>query len=233
MTPEQQACEHHFVTNKTQQTDGRYVLRLPVRGNPNQLGTSRRSAEHRLLVIERRLEKNPQHGDMCQFTQSCWSQHREDFTQKSGINRLNRVISLHTVQQQPQTTQSQQTTALLQGTMSHPTHNIWWHHSVITVNLVTSRFKFHNSSRGTTPHSSHQRGIHAALDVPQQGEGSQLHLLQEGYQLQGHQLHIMKQSTCFIPHSNGEGPGLLRHRRMSRELHSTAETSLQNYGNQP
>jgi hypothetical protein len=58
MTPEQQDCEHHFVTNTTQQSDGRFVVRLPLKGNPNQLGTSRQSAENRLLAIERRLEKN-------------------------------------------------------------------------------------------------------------------------------------------------------------------------------
>jgi hypothetical protein len=58
MTPEQQACEHHFVTHTTQQSDGRFVVRLPLKGNPNQLGTSRHPAENRLLAIERRLEKN-------------------------------------------------------------------------------------------------------------------------------------------------------------------------------
>jgi len=59
MTPEQQACEQHFITNTNQQQDGRFVVRFPLKADPNQLGTSRRSAEHRLLAIERRLQRDP------------------------------------------------------------------------------------------------------------------------------------------------------------------------------
>jgi hypothetical protein len=59
MTPEQHAWEHHFVIT-TNQSDGRFIVRLPVKGNPNQLRTSRRSAESRLLAIERRLDENPE-----------------------------------------------------------------------------------------------------------------------------------------------------------------------------
>jgi hypothetical protein len=51
LTPEHQACEQHFVTHTTQQ-DGRFVVRLPLKEEPNQLGTSRRSAEHRLPVFK-------------------------------------------------------------------------------------------------------------------------------------------------------------------------------------
>jgi hypothetical protein len=47
MTPEQRACEEHFLTHTTQQQDGRFVVRLPIKGEPNQLGTSRLSAERR------------------------------------------------------------------------------------------------------------------------------------------------------------------------------------------
>jgi hypothetical protein len=49
MTSEQMACEQHFVTHTTQQSDGRFV-RFPVKIEPNQLGTSRRMAENRLLT---------------------------------------------------------------------------------------------------------------------------------------------------------------------------------------
>jgi hypothetical protein len=47
MTPEQQACEEHFLTHTTQQQDGRYVVRLPTKGEPDQLETSRLTAERR------------------------------------------------------------------------------------------------------------------------------------------------------------------------------------------
>jgi hypothetical protein len=56
ITPEQQACEEHFLTHTTHQPDGRYIVRLPIKGEPNQLGTSRLSAERRLHAFERRLE---------------------------------------------------------------------------------------------------------------------------------------------------------------------------------
>jgi hypothetical protein len=60
MTVEQQACEDHFLTHTTQQPDGRFVVRLPIKMELNQLGTFRLSAERRLHAIERRLERDPQ-----------------------------------------------------------------------------------------------------------------------------------------------------------------------------
>jgi hypothetical protein len=59
MTTEQQACEQHFITHATQQQDGRFVVRLPTKLNPKQLGSSHLSAERRLHAIERRLERDP------------------------------------------------------------------------------------------------------------------------------------------------------------------------------
>jgi hypothetical protein len=38
------ACEQHFVTHTTQQSDGRFVVRLPVKTEPNEFGTSRSMA---------------------------------------------------------------------------------------------------------------------------------------------------------------------------------------------
>ena len=55
MTAEQRACEEHFLTHTKQQSDGRFVVRLPTKMESNQLGSSRLSAEQRLLAIERRL----------------------------------------------------------------------------------------------------------------------------------------------------------------------------------
>jgi hypothetical protein len=59
MTAEQKACEDHFLTHTTQQPDGRFVVKLPTKMEPTQLGTSRLSAERRLHAIERRLEQDP------------------------------------------------------------------------------------------------------------------------------------------------------------------------------
>jgi len=56
MTAEQQACEQHFIKHTTQQKDGRFVVKLPTKVDPKQLGSFRLSAERRLHAIERRLE---------------------------------------------------------------------------------------------------------------------------------------------------------------------------------
>ena len=59
MTAQQQACEQHFSTHTTQQPDGRFVVRLPKKLDPTQIGSSRLSAEQRLRATERRLERDP------------------------------------------------------------------------------------------------------------------------------------------------------------------------------
>jgi len=58
MTTKQQACEN-FLTNTTQQQDGRFVVRLPTKVDPKQLRSSRSSTERRLHAIECRLERDP------------------------------------------------------------------------------------------------------------------------------------------------------------------------------
>ena len=60
MTAEQQAFEQYFITHTTQKQDGRFVVRLPMKMDPKQLGSARLSAEQRLHAIERRLELNPE-----------------------------------------------------------------------------------------------------------------------------------------------------------------------------
>jgi hypothetical protein len=59
MTAKQQACEQHFIANTVEQPDERFVVRLPTKLDPKQLGSSRLSAERRLHAIERRLERHP------------------------------------------------------------------------------------------------------------------------------------------------------------------------------
>jgi hypothetical protein len=60
MTTEQLECEKHFTSHTIQQPDGRFMVRLPLKTQPTELGTSRRMAENRLLAIERRLDKDPE-----------------------------------------------------------------------------------------------------------------------------------------------------------------------------
>jgi hypothetical protein len=61
ITPEQRGCEEHLLAHTTQQQDERFFVRLPTKGESNQLGTTRLSAERRLHAIERRLERDPDH----------------------------------------------------------------------------------------------------------------------------------------------------------------------------
>jgi hypothetical protein len=59
MTTEQ-ACEEHFLTHRTQKLDGIFVVRPPIKIEPNQLATSQLSSERRSHAIERRLERDPE-----------------------------------------------------------------------------------------------------------------------------------------------------------------------------
>jgi hypothetical protein len=65
MTADQQACEEHFLTHTIQQPNGRFVVKLPTKMEPNQLAASRLSAERRLHATERRLERDPQLKVQC------------------------------------------------------------------------------------------------------------------------------------------------------------------------
>jgi len=56
MTKEQQACEQHFITHKTQQQMEDLFVRLPTKMDRNELGSPRLSEERNLHAIERRLD---------------------------------------------------------------------------------------------------------------------------------------------------------------------------------
>lgn len=52
-------CEQHFLKTHSRNESGRYVIRLPFRTNPSELGQSRQQAEKRFFALERRLDRNP------------------------------------------------------------------------------------------------------------------------------------------------------------------------------
>jgi hypothetical protein len=83
LTLEQQQCEQHFLEHTTQQSDGRFMVRLPFKQNPSQLGTSRRLAESRLLSIERRLERD----------EGLKSQYHQFMTEYEQLGHMTRVTS--------------------------------------------------------------------------------------------------------------------------------------------
>ncbi|KYN11439.1 hypothetical protein ALC57_16407 [Trachymyrmex cornetzi] len=55
---EEQACEEHFTKTTKRDTDGRFIVSIPFKATPDELGDSRGIAERRLKSLERRLQKN-------------------------------------------------------------------------------------------------------------------------------------------------------------------------------
>uniref|UniRef100_A0A1B0CT72 DUF5641 domain-containing protein n=2 Tax=Lutzomyia longipalpis TaxID=7200 RepID=A0A1B0CT72_LUTLO len=59
LTDDQIAAEHHFASTYTRNAEGRFVVKLPFRIDPQVLGDSRPLAIRRLFALERRFDKNP------------------------------------------------------------------------------------------------------------------------------------------------------------------------------
>ncbi|XP_055714338.1 uncharacterized protein LOC129808581 [Phlebotomus papatasi] len=59
ITDDHVATENHFTTTYSRNPEGRFIVKLPFRKNPNLLGDSRPLAVRQLLALERRFEKNP------------------------------------------------------------------------------------------------------------------------------------------------------------------------------
>lgn len=53
-------CEEHFVTTHSRNTDGRFVIQLPLKDGIQDIGESYGIAESRLKALERKLEKQPE-----------------------------------------------------------------------------------------------------------------------------------------------------------------------------
>ena len=59
VTSEQHACKQHFIKHTTQQ-NGKFVVRLPRKMDPKQLGSPLLSANRRLDAVESKLERYPE-----------------------------------------------------------------------------------------------------------------------------------------------------------------------------
>ncbi|XP_046395767.1 uncharacterized protein LOC124163028 [Ischnura elegans] len=55
-TVEERECEDHFVKNTRRDHTGRFIVRLPFRKNPTELGDSLEAAKSRLQQLERRFK---------------------------------------------------------------------------------------------------------------------------------------------------------------------------------
>ncbi|XP_051168732.1 uncharacterized protein LOC127286375 [Leptopilina boulardi] len=59
LTEEEQDCEKIFTDTHSRTETGRYMVRLPFKGNPESLGDSRTQALRTLKGMERKFERNP------------------------------------------------------------------------------------------------------------------------------------------------------------------------------
>ncbi|XP_030763464.1 uncharacterized protein LOC115888036 [Sitophilus oryzae] len=68
-TSEERECEQHFVNTFSRNDQGRFILKLPLKGNFSVLGDSENRALNRLYSVEQRLSKNEnlkvQYSDFC------------------------------------------------------------------------------------------------------------------------------------------------------------------------
>ncbi|XP_053990216.1 uncharacterized protein LOC128882594 [Hylaeus volcanicus] len=64
LTPEEQECEYHFETTHSRDSEGRYIVRLPLKIHPRALGNSYQTAHHCLQRMLRGLTKDAQYNQL-------------------------------------------------------------------------------------------------------------------------------------------------------------------------
>lgn len=60
-SPQDQDCEDHFVRSFSRDSTGRYIIRLPFKRSPSELGHSESSARRMLNYSQKRFENNPEY----------------------------------------------------------------------------------------------------------------------------------------------------------------------------
>jgi len=60
LTVEEQLCEEYFNRSVSRNKDGRFIVKLPFKDEPQRLGLSEEMAKQRFLAVVRRLNANPQ-----------------------------------------------------------------------------------------------------------------------------------------------------------------------------
>lgn len=58
-TEEERACEEHFLRTTTSDSEGRFIVRIPLKQSPSALGDSYSQAERRFIATEKRLQRSP------------------------------------------------------------------------------------------------------------------------------------------------------------------------------
>lgn len=60
LSKEEMAVELHYVNNLKRDKNGRFIVKIPLKGNIADLGNSKEIARRRFMFLERKLEKNPE-----------------------------------------------------------------------------------------------------------------------------------------------------------------------------
>ena len=63
-TSEEQLCEEFLVKHVKRNKDGRFVVKISLKRNPDALGDSKQSAKHRFLKLEAKLSRNIELRDL-------------------------------------------------------------------------------------------------------------------------------------------------------------------------
>lgn len=63
LSPDDKACEKHFIETHSRTDSGRYVCRIPFKDSPTKLGDSSNVAKHTFQSLERKFQKQPDFKD--------------------------------------------------------------------------------------------------------------------------------------------------------------------------
>lgn len=58
LSPEEKTCENHFVETVKRDTDGHFIVKIPLKESVEKLGESYDSAKNRFLSLERKFARN-------------------------------------------------------------------------------------------------------------------------------------------------------------------------------
>ncbi|XP_018365332.1 PREDICTED: uncharacterized protein LOC108762706 [Trachymyrmex cornetzi] len=99
VSEEEKICEQHFLETHARDSEGRFIVQLPLKGNIDELGESMETATKRFKAIERKLKRQP---ELKQTYSSFISEylnlnHMEEVLQKDAQCKLSYYLPHHAV----------------------------------------------------------------------------------------------------------------------------------------
>ncbi|XP_037930952.1 uncharacterized protein LOC119665779 [Teleopsis dalmanni] len=87
-TLEEQQCEEHFNRSVARSTDGRFVVKLPFKGEDISLGYSQRLTQQRFFAVEKRLNGDPKF-------KTKYNKFMEEYINLGNMSEINRDDIIH------------------------------------------------------------------------------------------------------------------------------------------